>query len=168
MRFEEYVDEHGSSLLRLAYVLTRDTHRAEDVVQTALAAAYRRWRRVDAARSPDAYVRRMVVNAHLDWHRRRSSTEAPIGAVGDDAVDGSPGGADPADGFESRDEVRRLLAALAPRARTVLVLRYFADWDDAAIAAAMEISESTVRATASRALAALREGGALQAVEEAP
>jgi DNA-directed RNA polymerase specialized sigma24 family protein len=38
----------------------------------------------------------------------------------------------------------------------VLVLRYYADLDDAAIAASMGVTESAVRATASRALAALR------------
>lgn len=41
MRFEDYVTEQGASLLRLAYVLTNDSHRAEDLTQTVLAAAYR-------------------------------------------------------------------------------------------------------------------------------
>jgi RNA polymerase sigma factor (sigma-70 family) len=51
---------------------------------------------------------------------------------------------------------RRLLRELGPRARTVLVLRYYSDLDDAAIAELMGISPSTVRATASRALDRLR------------
>ena len=49
-----------------------------------------------------------------------------------------------------------MLDGLAPRARAVLVLRFYADLDDAAIAAEMGIAASTVRATASRALATLR------------
>jgi DNA-directed RNA polymerase specialized sigma24 family protein len=64
--------------------------------------------------------------------------------------------ADPAVGVVDRDEVRRALAGLAPRARTVLVLRYYTDLDDAAIADSMGLASSTVRATASRALAVLR------------
>lgn len=60
----------------------------------------------------------------------------------------------------------RYLDRLAPRARTVLVLRYYADLDDATIAATMGISVSAVRATASRALAALREAPSLDGVKE--
>ena len=162
MEFEDYVAEKGQSLLRLAYVLTRDAQLAEDLTQTALADAYRHWRKVTAARHPDAYVRRMLVNAHLSWHRRRSSTERPS-----DLTAREPGlDADPADGVVSRDQIRLLVATLAPRARTVLVLRYYADLDDAAIAEVMGVSASAVRATASRALASLRSGGVLDAVKE--
>jgi DNA-directed RNA polymerase specialized sigma24 family protein len=50
----------------------------------------------------------------------------------------------------------------------VLVLRYYADLDDAAIAEAMGISGSAVRATAARALATLRKGGVLDVVKETP
>lgn len=164
VRFEEFVTEQGGSLLRLAYVLTGDAHRAQDLTQTALADAYRHWRKVEAADHPDAYVRRMLVNAHLDWHRRRSSTERPT-----DPMDlASTVEADPADGVASRDQVRRLLGTLAPRARTVLVLRYFADLDDAAIAEAMGVTTSAVRATMSRALATLRNGGVEDALRETP
>ena len=44
----------------------------------------------------------------------------------------------------------------------MLVLRYHADLDDAAIADLMQITPSAVRATASRALATLRERGRLE------
>ena len=143
-------------------MLTSDPHRAEDLTQTVLADAYRRWPKVAAARTPDAYVRRMMVNAHLDWHRRRSSTERVT-----DLRDNEPAAeTDPADRIVARDALRQLLATLAPRARTVLVLRYYEDLDDAAIADAMGISPSAVRATTSRALATLRNGGAVDPVKE--
>lgn len=163
MRFEEYVSEQGQSLLRLAFVLTRDPYRAEDLTQTVLADAYRHWRNVQAAHNPDACVRRMLVNAHLDWHRRRSSTERPTDLAAWEPHDSD---ADPADDVVSRDELRVALATLAPRARTALVLRYYADLDDHAVADLMEVSASAIRATISRALAALRTGGALDPVKE--
>jgi len=163
VEFEDYVAEQGQSLLRLAYVLTRDAQLAEDLTQTVLADAYRHWRKVTTARQPDAYIRRMLVNAHLSWHRRRSSTERPS-----DLTANEPGfEAELADAVVSRDQIRQLVSRLAPRARTVLVLPYYADLDDAAIAEAMGVSASAVRATASRALATLRNGGVLDAVEEA-
>lgn len=144
--------QHGSDLLRLAFVLTGDAHLAEDVTQSALADAYRHWDRVSAAASPQAYVRRMVVNAHLSWRRRWWTRERPVEVVETDAVALS----EPADEVVSRDELRRLLAELPRRSRTVLVLRYYADMNDYTIARTMGITESAVRATASRALAALR------------
>lgn len=108
MRFEDYVTEQGESLLRLAYVLTSDAQRAEDLTQSVLADAYRHWRKVVAARHPNAYVRQMLVNAHLDWHRRRSSTERPIDmAAWDPGVE-----ADPAEEVASRDQLRKALAML--------------------------------------------------------
>jgi RNA polymerase sigma-70 factor (sigma-E family) len=165
VEFEDYVTDQGQSLLRLAYVLTGDGDRAEDLAQTALADAYRHWRKVDAARQPDAYVRRMLVNAHLDWHRRRSSTEQPTDLAGWEprAVN-----ADPADEVVSRDQLRAALSTLAPRSRTALVLRYYADLDDNGIASAMGVSASAVRATISRALTALRSGGVIDALKETP
>jgi RNA polymerase sigma-70 factor (sigma-E family) len=153
--FEEYVAQRGQSLLRFAYVLTGDSHLAEDLTQTALADAYRHWRKVERAGNRDAYVRRILVNAHLSWRRRRSSTERPAEAIAQTAI-----------AVTARDQTRWLLNGLAPKARTVLVLRYYADLDDTAIAELMGIRPSTVRATASRALAALRNDGVLDAMEE--
>ncbi len=84
MDFEEYVAARGPALLRFAYVLTTDTHAAEDLVQTALADAYRHWRRVQRTDQPDAYVRRIIVNRHLSGRRRRWWGERPT-----DSHDGS-------------------------------------------------------------------------------
>ena len=164
MGFEEFVAAQGQSLLRLAFVLTSDRHLAEDLTQTTLADAFRHWRKVAAAQDPPAYVRRMLVNAHLSWRRRRSSTERPS-ELADTSVDPA---AEPGDAYAARQQMRALLADLAPRARTVLVLRYYADLDDAAIAEAMGVSTSSVRATASRALAGLRATAVVDTVREAP
>lgn len=156
MQFDEYVVARGPALLRFAYVLTADAHAAEDLVQSALADAYRHWRKVQRADQPDAYVRRIVVNRHLSGHRRRWWGERPTDPL-DVRLTGSVGvEADPAETVVDRDETRAALDALAPRARAILVLRYYADLDDRAIAEALGIAESTVRATASRALTALR------------
>jgi RNA polymerase sigma factor (sigma-70 family) len=130
LTFEEFVAGHGQSLLRLAFVLSGDRQLAEDLTQTALADAYRHWRKVQAVRSPEAYVRRMLVNAHLSWRRRRWTTEQPT-----DLRDATGAVlADPGEAIAARDQMRVLLAGLASRARTVLVLRFYVDLDDAAIA----------------------------------
>jgi RNA polymerase sigma-70 factor (sigma-E family) len=156
VEFEEYVAARGQALLRLAYVLAGDAHAAEDLTQAALYDTLRHWRQVSRATHPDAYVRRVLVNRFLTDKRRKASGELLL----DDVEPLSPGGAavpDPAAGVADRDELRQVLAGLAPRARAVLVLRYYADLDDTAIAETLGISPGTVRSTASRALASLRE-----------
>lgn len=152
MDFEEYVAARGQALLRFAYVLTGDSHQAQDLVQTALMDAYRHWRRVARAEHPDAYVRRMVVNAHLTWRRRRSIGERAAADVG--ATRSAP---DHADAVVERDAVWQALNRLPPRGRAVLALRYYADYDDAAIADLLGIAVGSVRSVASRSLATLRE-----------
>lgn len=86
--FADYARSRSSALLRLAYLLCGDRHRAEDLVQETLLSAYRRWGRVERADDPDAYVRRMLVNAHLSWRRRLSSTERPVSTVRERAAPG--------------------------------------------------------------------------------
>ena len=58
---------------------------------------------------------------------------------------------------ESRDQIVRALGTLTPRQRRVVVLRYLLDLSEAEVAADLGISVGTVKSTASRALAQLRE-----------
>lgn len=153
MDFSEYVAARGEALERYAFVLTGDAQRAEDLTQTALLKAYRRWRWVSRADSPDAYVRRIVTTSYLDWRRRRSNAEEPAEMLADRPA---PGGGDPADRVAARDELRRALATLSPRQRAVLVLRHYEGWTDAAIAGALRCGEPAVRTHASRGLRRLR------------
>ncbi|MDG4805814.1 SigE family RNA polymerase sigma factor [Micromonospora sp. WMMD1120] len=152
MTFEEYAFARTSALVRLARLLTGDDHRAEDLVQDVLAQAYARWGRIGRTDRPDAYVRRMLVNAHHSWWRRRSSREVSVAAVLDRAGD-----VDEAAAVAERDALWRLVRELPARQRTVIVLRYYEDLDDVLIAELLGCSTGTVRTHAKRALAALRE-----------
>src|SRR3954466_6759767 len=105
MEFEEYVAARGAALERYAFVLTGDAQRSQDLVQTALLKAYRRWRWVVRAGHPDAYVRRIVTTSYLDWRRLRSSDERPVQTMPDLQAPE----ADPADRVAERDEVHRAL-----------------------------------------------------------
>jgi len=151
VEFEEYVAVRGPALLRFAFLLSRDAHTAEDLVQSALADAYRHWRKVERADHPDAYVKRIVLNRYLGWRRRFWSGETPTEHPPE--ARSSP---DPADEVTTHDAMHRLLDGLPPRSRAVLVLRYYEDLDDRAVAELMGITPSTVRSTAARALATLR------------
>ena len=73
--FVDFVVARGPSLQRTAVLLTRDHHRAEDLVQTALARAWGSWERVHG--DHEAYVRRILVNEFASSWRRRWNDERP-------------------------------------------------------------------------------------------
>jgi RNA polymerase sigma-70 factor (sigma-E family) len=148
--FAEFVRSAGIRLFRVAYLLTGDRHRGEDLTQDALARTYGAWRRV---RTEDAfaYARRVLVNLQNDWWRSHRWRESPVAQV--DPVAGAP---DPAVDVASRDEIVRALRLLTQRERAVVVLRYFADMSEAAVADELGVALGTVKSTASRALAKLR------------
>lgn len=152
MEFEEYVSARGQELVRLGFTVSGDYQRAEDLAQIALMQAFRKWRKVRNADDPHHYVRRILVNEFLSMTRRRSFSEAPIADL--DPQHTVP---DHATGIANSDDLWRALATLSPRERVVLVLRYYQDLDDQTIADVLGIKASSVRSTASRALASLRQ-----------
>lgn len=151
--FDSWVAARGPALLRLAPLLAGDAGDAEDVVQEALARAYERWERISRMDDVDAYVRRMVVNAHTSWWRRWKRRESPVEQVADRAVD-DVRGAEPDD----RDRLWAACRALPEAQRTAVVLRYYEQLGYEEIAALTGVREGTVRSRVSRGLAVLREG----------
>jgi RNA polymerase sigma-70 factor (sigma-E family) len=150
--FEEYVQQRGPALIRLACLLVGHRQLAEDLVQEVLARAYVRWSRVVRADHPDLYLRRMLVNLHASWWRRRSSHET----VGVPEYEEVPSRAPEAE-IAERDALWRLILTLPKKQRAVVVLRYYEDLDDASIAEILDCSQVTVRTHVMRALAALRQ-----------
>jgi RNA polymerase sigma-70 factor (sigma-E family) len=150
--FEDFVAAHGAALVRLARGLLKDPHHAEDVVQDVLAKALVRWSSVQRADVPEAYVRRMVVNACTSFWRRavrrehaREHADLPERAAPDDPAL-----------LADRDQALGLLRRLPPRQRAVLVLRHYEGIPDAEIADLLGCSAVTVRSNAHRGLASLR------------
>jgi RNA polymerase sigma-70 factor (sigma-E family) len=148
--FREFVQRRAASLHRSAYLLCGDWHLANDLVQEALAKTYRHWDRVQRADSPDAYVRRIVVNeANRHWRRHRN--QATTGSGVDAAA-----AADATDEFVRRDGLRQALLSLPPRQRATIVLRYLEGLTERETAAVLRCSEGTVKSQTWRALAALK------------
>ena len=150
--FAAYVAARRRALLQAAWLLTGDWHLAEDLVQTALAKAYLKWRRVD---DPDAYVRRVLTTTYVTWWRRRWRGEQPAETVPD------AGRFDDHSGIDVRGQLYAVLRELPRRQRAVVVLRYFEDLTEAETAAALGCSVGTVKSQASRALASMRSSTAL-------
>ena len=148
--FTDFVADHGRQLLRMACLVTGDAHSGEDLLQSALAKAYGSWDKVSRADHPVAYVRRLMINTHLSWLRRLTSTEQVLETLPDA---GTP---DHQAAHAESDALRAALLGLSTRVRTAVVLRYFEDLSEAETARVMGCSTSTVNNHVSKGLAALR------------
>lgn len=58
--FAEFVAIRSAALLRRAWLLTGDPAKAEDLLQTVLAGAWRRWPAITAGGAPEAYLRKAL------------------------------------------------------------------------------------------------------------
>ena len=153
--FTAFVRARGHALTRTAFLLSGDQALAEDTVQAALARAYVRWSRVRRADSPEAYVRRMVVNQHISSWRARRHHEVAQADVPDSVL------ADPTQQVATRLVLHQAVRRLPAKQRAAVVLRYYEDLPDAEIADILGCSAATVRSQISRALATIRSHGTL-------
>ncbi|KUL41942.1 SigE family RNA polymerase sigma factor [Actinoplanes awajinensis] len=144
-----FVAERGSALLATAVFLTGSRVAGEDLLQAALERLMRKWHRVRG--DPEGYLRRMLYHLAVDrWRVRRRQPEV--------LMDVDPGShPDGTEDLHLREVLLQALAALPPRQRVVLVLRYWEELSEAEIAAALGCSAGTVKSSASRGLARLRE-----------
>src|SRR4051812_14002038 len=146
--FDDFVRTLSTGLLRIAYLLTGDRDAAEDILQEVLEQMYVRWRRISGA--PEAYARRALVNRSTNrWRGRGRRPEAPLGHH--DVAE-----PDHSDGVAVRDAVVTALRDLPAKQRAAVVLRYLDDLPIAAVAAALDCTEGTVKSNASRGLERLR------------
>ncbi len=153
--FTAFVRAHQHDLLRTAWLLSGDPHRAEELTQQALERTFVAWSRAREG-EPLAYARRVLVNLRIDtWRRRRREVLVAPEDVPHGSTD-SPGASD-ADRHAERDRLLRALVTLPPRQRRVVVLRHLLDLPEAEVAAELSISVGTVKSTNARALARLRD-----------
>jgi RNA polymerase sigma-70 factor (sigma-E family) len=159
--FADFVVREQAALVRLAYLLAGDRGHAEDLVQTALMKTYRHWDRIVRRGEPSAYVRRVLVNAHTSWRRRPLHREQATGWVPDSPAPDTVPPADPA------GTLGTALAALPPRMRATVVLRFYEDLSEQQTADVLGCSASTVNTQATRGLARLRAALTAAHTEEA-
>lgn len=160
--FEEWVDAHSASLTRFALLVVGDQAGADDALQEALSRAYPRWDRIMRTDNPKAYVRRMIVNAHITWWRRARRREAPTPDLPEKVAPVGVTPAAPTARHEDADELWALCTQLPQRQRAAVVLRFYEGLSYAEVADLLGVAEVTVRSQTHRALTTLRS-----ALEEA-
>lgn len=148
-QFVAYVAARRPQLRRTAYLICGDWHTADDLVQTALAKLYVAWPRIHTDGAEDAYVRRIIVHAHID-DRRRPWHRVLVGLDGFDQSAPEPVS------LEDTDALSTALRGLPERQRTTVVLRYWCGLSVEETAADMGCSVGTVKSQTARAVASLR------------
>ena len=157
--FEAFVTARRTPMILMARALVRHDADAEDLVHEVLASALVKWRRVSASDDPTAYVNQMLVNAAVSWFRKPARRERPADEGVIDAGRSSATTRDLAADGADREVLMAALRTLPVRHRAVLVLRYYEGWPDTEIAETLGMALPTVRSSAFRGLAALREAG---------
>ena len=139
-------------MVRLATGLLGNRAAAEDAVQEAFTAVYRKWPGL-ALISRVGYLRVSVVNATRTIQRRQTTQRKHLRLVEERPAAGADEGL--VQQFE-RDDLRHALSLLPQRQREVLVLRFISELPDSDIAQATGLSLGGVRSASSRGIAALR------------
>lgn len=147
--YVEYVTARLPALRRIAYLLCRDEHRADDVTQTAITRLYVHWRRAQAADDLDRYVRTVLVRCFLNEQRLRWAKVR---------LTATPPEPPPVPGpdVETRAVVHTALSRIPPRQRVVLVLRFLCDQPVAEVAEILGCSTGNVKRLTADGLTRLR------------
>jgi RNA polymerase sigma factor (sigma-70 family) len=146
---DDLYEAHFADLMKVAFLMTGSAATAEDAVHEVFVRCIGRIDRIDHPRS---YLRAAVINECRNQYRKRERADAyrrdaavRFGSTGLDDL--------PHELMETRDA----LAALTPRQRAAIVLRYFVDLPDEQIAEMLGCRPATVRSLIHRAVAQLRE-----------
>ncbi len=148
--FDAFVRARTPALLRTAYLLTGDQHRAEDLVQDALIRTHRAWKRLHDS-NPDAYTRKVMYHLQISWWRRGRTAEVSMQEMPEPAVRRPPD-----DSPLLKHDLKVALRQLTTKQRAVIVLRFFEDQTESATAELLGVSVGTVKSQTARALARLR------------
>ncbi len=137
---EALTRERYRALVAYAYLLERDRAAAEDLVQDALVRTFTRSARFESTAQAEAYVRRVIASRFIDGvcasqrRSRRERVAAPAELIESHAVP-----------VEADADLAAAMAALAPRVRACVALRYLADQSLAQTADALHLSQGTVK-----------------------
>lgn len=156
--FEEFFGEHRDALFRALWLLTRDSHEAEEIAQDAFVRLLERWDRLPGITDPAAYLYRTAMNL---WRSRLRRTAQATKRIAHAAA-----GGDEMSAIDSTDVVIRALAQLPRMQRAAICLVDLLDMTSEQAAAALGIRSSTVRVHLARGRESLRRAEGKGHVDE--
>jgi RNA polymerase sigma factor (sigma-70 family) len=146
--FEAFFEEHRLRLFRALWLVTRNRHEAEEIMQDAFLRLWERWPKVAAMPDPAGYLYRTAMNVFRSRARRAAvAVRKAVRLVPPD---------DRLEAVEERDAMVRAMASLTPRQRAAVVLTDVVGLTSVEAAEALRIKPVTVRVLAARGRAVLR------------
>lgn len=150
LTFEELFLGQRDGLYAAMWLITRNRHEAEEIVQDAFLKVWERWGGVGAMADPAGYLYRTAMNVWRSRGRRAAlAVRKVVHAVPPE---------DDMKAIEERDAVVRVLAHLTPRQRAAIVLVDLLGLTSEVAGKALGVRASTVRVLAARARTTLKEG----------
>ena len=147
--FESTAMVHAQSLLRFAVKMVRDRHRAEDLVQETLLAAWRSFHQFEPGTNCRAWLFRILINArNRDFSKRRELAE--VVSI-DDVQVRQP------EKISASVEINSALDNLSNEHREILMLGVVEGFAIKELATILDVPVGTVMSRLSRARARLRE-----------
>jgi len=149
VEFEGFFAEQHAGLFGALWLVTRNRHEAEEIMQDAFLRLWERWDRVSAMEDPVGYLYRTAMNVFRSRRRRVGVALRRVAKPGP-----------PDDGLaavEEREVVVRALAPLTPGQRAAVVLVDVLGFTSEEAGKALRVRPSTVRVLAARGRAALRK-----------
>jgi len=138
--FEELFERERQPMVRLAYLITSSRAGAEELVHDAFVEVYQRWPQLDR---PGAYLRTCVVNRAI--RQKKRGRRRVVDLRREETVE------------HGYDHTFAALDGLVPRARAMVVLRYYAEMSQAEIAELLGVPVGTVKSGLHNALAELKK-----------
>ncbi len=147
--FEDFFEAWHRPLYRALWLMTRNRHEAEEVMQDAFLKVWERWDRVAAMGSPEGYLFQTAMNLYRSRLRRMAAAVRRTIRVlpADDALAT----------VEERDAIVRAMGALTPAQRSAVVLIDLVGMSSTEAGRALGVRPVTVRVLAARGRAALKE-----------
>ena len=162
--FSRVVERHRPQVFRFLLASTRDLDLAETLTQECFLKAHRNWSSFRGESSAMTWLMRIAINLQKDhWRNRRMQfwRQTRTNAVDlDEASEWLSSGEGSAErqllAQERVRQVSKAVEGLSERQRTVFLLRYVEEAELSEIARATGLSEGTVKAHLSRAVAKVR------------
>jgi len=147
--FEVFFESWHMPLYRALWLVARNRHEAEEVMQDAFVRVWERWDRVRQMERPEAYLFRTAMNLYRSRVRRAlTALRRTIGSLpADDGIAT----------VDERDAIVRAMGRLTPAQRAAVVLVDLVGMSSAEAAGALGVRPSTVRVLAARGRAILRD-----------
>jgi RNA polymerase sigma-70 factor, ECF subfamily len=147
--FEAFFEQHHVPLYRALWLVTRNRHEAEEIMQDAFLKLWERWDRVSTLDDPEGYLFRTAINLWRSPLRRAAvAVRKAIHQIPPD---------DQMATVEQRDAMARALKPLPSRQRAAVVLLNVLDLSSEEAARILGVQPVTVRVLAARARATLRK-----------